>query len=59
MKSAYDKFEEYASPSIDPSWSFVSSLPWLILSVTDTYLYQWRKLNPYNNINTKTNKSSK
>ena len=43
-----DKFEEYARPSIDPSWSFISSLLWLILSATDTYLYQWRKLKPYN-----------
>ena len=35
--------------SIDSSWSFVSSLLWIIVSLIDTCLYHRRKLNPYNN----------
>ena len=37
--------------SINLSWSFVSSLLWVIVSLIHTYLYQRRKLNPYNTIN--------
>ena len=38
--------------SIDLSWSFVSSLLWVIVSLIDVYLYQRRKLNPINTTKT-------
>ena len=47
--TGYIDMTSCTSLSIDPSWSFVSSLLWSIVSLIDTYLYQWRKLNPYNN----------
>ena len=37
---------------IDPSWSFVSSLLWSIVSLIDTYFHHRIKLNPYNSIDT-------
>ena len=46
-------FTNAQAPGIDPSWSFVSSLLWSIVSLIDTYSYQRRKLNPYNIIKNK------
>ena len=47
MILVYWRFQECPGLSIDLSWSFVSSLLWVIVSLIDTYFYQRRKLNPY------------
>ena len=48
MILVYWRFQECSGLSIDLSWSFVSSLLWVIVSLIDTHFYQRRKLNPYN-----------
>ena len=49
MILVYWRFQECPGLSIDLSWSFVSSLLWVIVSLIDTHFYQKGKLNSYNN----------